>query len=274
MKDTTCRWTAKWIWHNVTQYYSILPASVAALTTFPCLLTCFTRLAGRSNGSSSGTCSCPAAPVETGRGRRTFWGWSRTACALTRLAPRPRPRPSRPRPRASDVRPMQRWSWSWSSDSVAASTAAAPEVLLAASAFLDRVRVVGAGLASIAYRIRWRRTCNGSSSRSRGERSLQSSICVAIVTQPLFLGCGPVRNPWSIIGGPMSSKQHNIYAIVVQRNHGCDIALAWSKREAAFLWDAIHANALQLSWSHFASEGSIMHCYVYNIMITIFCTSQ
>ena len=38
---------------------------MAMLTSFPSLLTCSTRLAGRSNGSLSGNPSCPMVPVVT-----------------------------------------------------------------------------------------------------------------------------------------------------------------------------------------------------------------
>ena len=84
MKDATCQVDSKslnLIIYNIIQndlrLLNITQGPVATLTNFPFLLTCLIRLAGRSNGSSSGTTSCPVVPVATSRGARcrTSCGW-------------------------------------------------------------------------------------------------------------------------------------------------------------------------------------------------------
>ena len=113
------------------------------------MLTCLISLAGRSNGSSRGTSSCPVVPVATSRGagRRTSFGWSLTVRALMRLpAPRPCPRSSPPCPRAPDVAAVAQLKiilFSAHRDSVHCCWR-----LVCTICLLRLARVVGAGLAS------------------------------------------------------------------------------------------------------------------------------
>ena len=88
MKDATCQVDSKgWnlIWPNITQNDLILlnitpgPWVSVALTIFPSLLICFLRLAGRSNGSSSGISICPVVLLRPAEGPgvelRASWAW-------------------------------------------------------------------------------------------------------------------------------------------------------------------------------------------------------